>query len=90
MLEKIKRWNWKLILSIFLALVYLGVYFAIGIGFNNDPDFKPFMSNSYEPSNECLFGFGIAIGAFFFGFFLVQFWKTMDMIFPPKKRKAVQ
>lgn len=90
MLEKIKRWNWKLILSIFLALVYLSVYLIIGILFDSDPDFKPFMADSYEPSNECLFGFGIAMSGFFFGLFLVRFWKTMDMIFPPKKRKAVQ
>ncbi len=86
MLEKMKTWNWKLIISIFLTFALFFVFTALSNSLNAE-EFEPYMKAGYEPTPECIFGFVVCLSAFAFGFFLVRFWKTMELMFPPKKRR---
>lgn len=86
MLEKMKTWNWKLIISIFLTLVLFFVFTALTNSLNAE-EFAPYMADGYEPTPECIYGFVVCLSAVVFGFFLVQFWKTSELLFPLKKRR---
>lgn len=84
MLEKIKKWNWKLIASILLCFVWLWVFTLVGETLNA-PEFTPLWDDGVTTDPE-IFGFVVCLQGFIFGFMLVRFRKTMDMI-PWKRRK---
>lgn len=84
-MEKMKHWNWKLIFHILAAIAFLVAYIVIGVCFSRNPEFKPFFAESYEPSPECLFGFGVAIAAFCMGGWAYNLVSIVDTLFPPKK-----
>lgn len=87
MKEKIKNWNWRLIGAIFLLVIYFGCYlfFTIGLG---GSEFDAMKVPEYEPTVDCFYGIALTLVMVFFICSIVQFWKVLDIVIPPKKKEG--
>lgn len=87
MLEKMKKWDWKLIVSAILALVFLALYLLVGVELAINAEYAPFQQADYVPTSECIYGFAVGIMAVVFGFFVYYMWKTGDIIISKRRKK---
>ena len=87
MKEKIKNWNWKLIISVVFMLAFLAGYILTVVGLNH-PDFAPMRADEYEPTVDCIYGFAVALAAVLLGCFVYNLWNVMDIVWPPKKKEV--
>ena len=83
MLERMKKWNWRLICSISL----LAVYFIGFIGCEallSSPEYEFLLADGYEPTVEVFGGMALVFWALFFVRMIIQVWHILDVVFPPK------
>lgn len=84
--EKNKKFDSMFFGHLWVALLCLLCFISIVFGVSTEPEFQPFISDSYEPTAEWFYGCCCCTAIFFLSVFSYQLFRMLDILFPIKKK----